>query len=178
MIWLSRILTFLIGFGALWGVVFLIITTYGWEKVWASIHGPSDLGAVEFEGLAKTSKPNQALICPEDLCADGAQDRTSPQYSTDVGGLRTALLKSLEQETSLERVDDGTDPMRLRYIQRTRLLRFPDTIRIQFYPMEGGGGSTLALYSQSQIGTSDLGINLARANRWLARLKDLEKTPE
>ena len=58
MLWLSRILTFLIGFGALWGVVFLVVTTYGWEKVWASIHGSPDLGAVEFEGLAKGPKPN------------------------------------------------------------------------------------------------------------------------
>jgi uncharacterized protein (DUF1499 family) len=177
MIWLSRILTFLIGFGALWGVVFLVVTTYGWEKVWLSIHGSPDLGAVEFEGLAKTSKPNQALICPDNICADDGRDQVSPIYGTDVDTLRRALIRSLEQEIGLERVDDDSDPMRLRYVQRSRLLRFPDTIRIQFYPQDDGGSSTLALYSQSQIGSSDFGVNLQRANRWLNRLKDLEKNP-
>ena len=175
MLWLSRILTFLIGFGALWGVVFLVVTTYGWEKVWASIHGSPDLGAVEFEGLTKGPKPNQALICPEGLCAEGAHDRISPFYKVSVDALRTALTKSLEQEASLERVDDGSDPMRMRYVQRTRLMRFPDTIRIQFYPLEDGAASTLALYSQSQIGRSDLGVNLARLKRWLGRLSDFEE---
>ena len=175
MLWLSRILTFLIGFGALWGVVFLVVTTYGWEKVWASIHGSPDLGTVEFEGLAKGPKPNQALICPEGLCAEGASDRVSPVYTVGVEQLSAALTKTLEQEAGLERVDDGSDPLRMRYVQRTRLMRFPDTIRIQFYPLEDGAASTLALYSQSQIGTSDFGVNLQRANRWLGRLKDLEK---
>ena len=177
MIWLSRILTFLIGFGALWGVVFLVVTTYGWEKVWASIHGSPDLGTVEFDGLAKTSKPNQALICSDGLCADGARDRASPIYGTDIASLRTALVKLLEQEASLERVDDGSDAMRMRYVQRSRFMRFPDTIRVKFYPLEEEAGSTLALYSQCQIGISDFGVNLQRANRWLGRLQDLEKTP-
>ena len=102
----------------------------------------------------------------------------SPSSSVGVEDLSAALTQSLEGEASLERVDDGSDPLRLRYVQRTRLMRFPDTIRIQFYPLEDGAASTLALYSQSQIGTSDFGVNLQRADRWLGRLKDLEKEAE
>lgn len=175
MIWLNRILTFLIGFVAVWGVAFLIVTTYGWEKVWTSVSGPADLGPVQFEGLTKGPKPNQVLICPDGLCNDKDRDRASPVYAVDMAMLKTALVKSLEEEPGLTRVDDGSDPRRLRYVQRSRLLRFPDTIRIKFYPLDDEPGSTLALYGQSQIGSGDFGINLERANRWLGRLGELEK---
>lgn len=175
MIWLNRILTFLIGFGAVWGVAFLIVTTYGWEKVWSSVYGPADLGPVQFEGLAKGPKPNQVLICPDGLCKDDDRDRASPVYAVDLAMLKTALEKSLEEEPGLFRVDDRSDPTRLRYVQRSRLLRFPDTIRIKIYPLDDGAGSTLAMYGQSQIGSGDFGANLDRANRWLGRLNGLEK---
>lgn len=175
MIWLNRILTFLIGFGAVWGVAFLVVTTYGWEKVWTSISGSADLGTVQFEGLAKGPMPNQVLICPDGLCRDEDRDRASPIYAVDMTMLKTALEKSLEAEPGLMRVDDGSDASRLRYVQRSRLMRFPDTIRIKFYPRENGTGSTLALYGQSQIGSGDFGVNLKRANRWLNRLSGLEK---
>ena len=33
-----------------------------------------------------------------------------------------------------------------------------------------GGHSTLALYSRSQLGKGDLGVNRARIERWLAEL--------
>jgi uncharacterized protein (DUF1499 family) len=34
-----------------------------------------------------------------------------------------------------------------------------------------GEGSTLAIYSRSLIGRSDLGVNRARVTRWLAALE-------
>ncbi|NKB54448.1 MAG: hypothetical protein GKR97_19955 [Rhizobiaceae bacterium] len=175
MIWLSRILTFLLGFCSLWGVFFLVITTYGWEKVWYSIHGPADLGAVEFAELSKSSKPDQVLICPQLICETGNRGTESPIYDTDVDTLRTAFLKMLEPETSLYRVDDGSDPMRFRYVQRSRLLRLPDTISVQLISLDNGAASSLALYGRSQVDIPYLKQNIKRANRWFGRLKDLEK---
>ena len=173
MIWLYRILAFLIGFAALWGVIFLVATTYGWEKVWPYFFGPADMGDVQFEELAKGPKPNQALVCPDGICKDEDRDRTSPIYALTAADLSAKFLTSLQSETSLERVDDKSDPLRMRFIQRSRLMRYPDTIRIQFFAM-GEKTSTLALYSQSQIGTSDFGVNRARLNRWLRRLSEFE----
>lgn len=168
-------MTFLIGFAALWGVAFLVATTYGWEKIWQSTHGSADLGSVVFEGLTKTSRPNQVLICPDGICDDAARDWTSPIYDTDVETLKLAFFKSLESETGLQRVDDRDDPMQARFVQRSRILRFPDTIRVRFYKLGNDTRSTLALYGQSQVGQSDVGVNKARAARWLKRLENLEK---
>ena len=175
MVWIFRILAFLIGFASLWGVVFLVLTTYGWEKVWEARFGSPDLGTVQFEDFAKGPLPNQALACPNGVCRDGDRDIISLRYGLSVDELRIALLTALDQEDSLERVDDGKDPLRLRFVQRTRLLRFPDTIRVQLFSLDAQT-TTIALYSQSQVGVDDFGINKARLQRWLSRLKQYELT--
>ena len=175
MIWITRILTFLLGFATVWGVVFLVVTTYGWEKVWNSIQGPADLGPVEFQNLSKVGTANQVLICPDAICNDDDLDRSSPIYDVDANTLRTAFLRMLEQEPGLQRVDDDSDPMQLRYVQRSRLFRLPDTIRIQFFTWGAGDQSTLALHGQSQIDIRALDGHPARIDRWLSRLKELEK---
>ena len=177
MIWFTRILTFLLGFFSLWGVLFLVVTTYGWEKVWYSIHGPADLGAVEFNALPQASSRDQVLICPELICDDDQTYQISPIYETDAQTLRTAFIKMLEQEASLERVDNDSDPLRLRYVQRSRLLRRPDTISVQFFNFDSGSASSLALFGRSQVEIPYLNENRKRANRWLKRMKDLEKEP-
>jgi hypothetical protein len=175
MIWINRILTFLIGFGAVWGVVFLIITTYGWERVWASIHGNADLGTVEFGQLAGPPGPNQVLTCPETGCGTAYSSNQSPVYAVDVETLQLAFVKALEQETGLERVDDGADPMKLRYIQRSRLLRIPETVVVQFFDVGDGSRSTLALSEVSQVDLFDFGLTVKRPVRWLGRLQNLEE---
>ncbi|MEE9376096.1 MAG: DUF1499 domain-containing protein [Rhizobiaceae bacterium] len=173
MTWLFRALSFLIGFGTLLGVLFLVATTYGWEKIWESTFGPADKGEIQFEDFTKGPKANQSLICPAGICDEKSIDATSPIYNLSVLELHTKLLVSLEVERSLTRVDDKTDPLKLRFVQRTRRLRFPDTVTIQLFAL-GTNRSTIALYSQSQIGENDIGVNHARLLRWLKRLEMFE----
>lgn len=54
-----------------------------------------------------------------------------------------------------------------RFVERSALMRYPDTINAQVFGA-GQGRSTLALYSRSQIGYSDLGANRARIDAILA----------
>jgi len=56
--------------------------------------------------------------------------------------------------------------LRLVLVQRSLIFRFPDTITVQVFP-QTEGGSTLAIYSRSNYGRSDLGVNKARVQRWL-----------
>ncbi|MDD9908120.1 MAG: DUF1499 domain-containing protein [Ahrensia sp.] len=155
-------------------LLFGAATLYGWEHVWRVMAGPADLGPVSFQGLSKTAKPNQALICPPDLCDPASIDRPSSIYDLPAMVLRERLLNSLRAEDDITRVDGDTEPLKLRFIQRTWLMRYPDTIRIEIVPIEDTS-STIALYSQSQIGESDLGVNLERAERWLGRLEPFER---
>ncbi len=163
----------ILAFGGIAGLLFLIVFAYGWENVWEQAAGPADMGAVTFENLGKTPNPNQALICPDGLCKDKERDRKSPVYAISADELLKVVLKVVNEEAGVERADNGAEPMALRYVARSRMFRFPDTIRIQIFPL-GNGRSTLALYSQSQIGRSDFGVNLRRVDRWLGQLKRYE----
>jgi len=155
-------------------ISFAALHLYGWERVWTLAFGNPDLGPVTFKGFKKGPQPNQALICPPDLCDDESVDQHSPVYSISAQQLGDELLKSLDEETGLERVDGKSEPLKLRFVQRTDLMRYPDTIRVEIIPVDENT-STLAIYSQSQIGESDFGVNLERADRWLSRLEKFEQ---
>ena len=42
---------------------------------------------------------------------------------------------------------------------------FPDTINVKVVP-DGDGRTAVLIYSRSQLGKADMGVNLARVKRW------------
>ena len=79
------------------------------------------------------------------------------------------MAKVIATEPRITLIESNDTTLTERYIQRSALLKFPDTIVVRYIePPEGG--TTLAIYSRSQLGHSDLGVNLARLKRWLRRL--------
>ncbi len=145
--------------------VFLIL---GPERIWL-LFGPADLGPVTFETLKRRSTPNDALACPPEPCGSEA-DILSPVFAVDVPTLRKALARALATERRLTLVDIDDKTPADRYIQRSERMRFPDTIVVRYFPLDGDR-STVAIYSRSQLGRSDLGVNLTRVERWLAKLE-------
>jgi len=139
----------------------------GPERIW-SLFGPADLGAVLFESLRRSPSPNDALACPPDLCP-AKIDIMPPDFSVTPAVLREAFARAIlpERRLTLVGIDDrmSTD----RYVQRSDKMRFPDTIVVRFLERPGGR-STIALYSRSQLGHSDMGVNRKRIERWLERL--------
>jgi uncharacterized protein (DUF1499 family) len=69
----------------------------------------------------------------------------------------------LHQSQGLLVHTDGTTLID-RYVERSALLGFPDTIVVR-YIEQSQGRSTLAMYSRSQLGRGDLGVNKARLER-------------
>lgn len=140
----------------------------GPERLWR-LFGEPDLGRIEFGSLTRRSSPNDALACPTELCK-ARSDLVPPFFAIGVDGLRNAMAKVLTSEPrlTLVRADDAT--LTDRYVQRSAILGFPDTIVIRYIdqPEER---STLAIYSRSQIGYGDLGANRARIERWLGKLR-------
>ena len=137
----------------------------GLERTWQSLFGSPDLGPVDFAVLKRRPTPNDALICPRDVCLQARPDAEPPIFP--VPGLR---LRSLVSEVALSQ--PGTTllekgPEQDRYLVRTRLMRFPDTVVVQVFD-RGQDASTLALYSRSQIGRSDFGVNRRRIEHWIA----------
>lgn len=141
---------------------------YGREKTWSLVAGPADLGRVEFETLERLKTPNDALVAPRALVR-APVDAEPPVFAVSRDVLRDKVLAILAEEPLAVKVADHAEAFEARWVVRTPLMRYPDTVSVRFLDA-GSGRSTLALYSRSQIGRSDFGANRARIDRWLARL--------
>lgn len=147
--------------------VVLAFVLIGPERIWR-FFGEPDLGPVPFEQLQRRTSPNDALACPPDVCMAPADFKTA-LYPVPARNLRKFVAKVIATEPRVTTVDANETTLTDRYIQRSGWLGFPDTIIVQFYDRPHGQ-STLAIYSRSQLGESDLGANRARIERWLSKL--------
>ncbi len=80
----------------------------------------------------------------------------------------------IESEPRLGLVAADEANLTYRYIQRSKWLRFPDTIVVRLVDLPNGQ-STILIYSRSQLGKGDLGVNRARIRRWLDTLVAQQK---
>lgn len=158
-----------LGLGLLAAAVVLAFVLMGSERFWR-LFGEPDLGSVSFEQLQRRTSPNDALACPKGLCT-AATDIETQLYPSTARNLRDAFAKVIASEPRVTIVDANDVTLTDRYIQRSARLGFPDTIVVQFIDRPSGQ-STLAIYSRSQLGESDLGVNKARVERWLGKLAE------
>jgi uncharacterized protein (DUF1499 family) len=76
----------------------------------------------------------------------------------------------ISKQPRVERRAVSEDELQYDFVQRSPLLRFPDTITVRFIPLSPTT-STLAMYSRSHYGYSDFGVNRRRIETWLASLR-------
>lgn len=55
------------------------------------------------------------------------------------------------------------------YVQRSRIMGYPDAISIRLTPV--GDGTRVDIFSRSRFGYGDGGVNAARVTRWMTRLE-------
>ncbi len=126
-----------------------------------------EFAPVDFATLRKSSKPNQYLVLPAGV---GAQtpDRVAPTYDVSSSELKASWQRMiLRQSDIINRTNGEAD--QLDYVQRTPKMRYPDLITVRFFALEPRK-STLAIYSRSVYGNSDLGTNAKRIIAWLVAL--------
>lgn len=131
----------------------------------------ADTTGVDFATLVRPASPNTYLVCPKDRCAAKA-DEDGPIYAAPAAQLfeRTRTLLAAEPRTEV--VQDQPESLRLVLVQRSAFFRFPDTVTVQAFPLPDGG-STLAIYSRSNYGYGDFGVNKDRVRAWI-RLIDAQ----
>lgn len=136
------------------------------ETFWELAIGDPDLGYVDFSTMKKTSKPNQFLLCPKDICKNETPDAEPPVFKMTKERLKASFIKALgtEGRSTVDDADDG-----LRFIMRSPIFRFPDTINAEFFDVQGG--ASLAIYSRAQIGYHDFDANEKRVRRWVSTLE-------
>lgn len=109
----------------------------------------------------RTGKPNDFLV------AEGG-DRPAIAVGDSPVDILTRLDAVALAEAGVTRLAGSPEAGRVTYVQRTRLMGYPDAISVSATPE--GEGALLQVYSRSRYGQSDLGVNRARVERWLDAL--------
>ena len=73
------------------------------------------------------------------------------------------------REEGAERLVWRPEEGRATYVDRSRVLGFPDYVSVKAAPE--GQGTRLSAYSRLRFGRDDLGVNRARLEGWTARLR-------
>ena len=85
--------------------------------------------------------------------------------------LRLRWQHHLAEMPGVRQIEAHGDGWQFTYVERSRLMGYPDLITVRYFSLEANT-STLALYSRSLYGYSDLGVNQKRIEQWLASFKD------
>ncbi len=100
-----------------------------------------------------------------------AQHADSPLFDVPVEQLRARWREVAAAEPRVELLAEHGDGWQFDYVQRSARFRYPDIVTVRFIAASATQ-STLAIYSRSIYGRSDFGVNRARIETWLARLRE------
>jgi len=130
---------------------------------------------ISFKTLKRSVKPNSYLLAPPGLCLASEPDQAPPEFNLTARALFSQLSEIIAGERSWGELVADPEALRLKFVARTALLRFKDDIDIMVIAPDtqsgnGAIGASLAIYSRSRIGYSDLGANKQRVDAIIARL--------
>jgi uncharacterized protein (DUF1499 family) len=128
-----------------------------------------DVPEVDFTSLKRGPTPNQYLLCLAGMCTTET-DGAAPVFDVPADQLQVAWDAMIAEQPRTQVLRRDLSNMEVDYVQRSRLMRFPDIITVRFVPLDDAH-STLAVYSRSVYGKGDMGVNHTRIDDWLAKLK-------
>ena len=123
---------------------------------------------INFKSVVLHSKPNQFLVCPPRYCLSKPH-RHSKTYPVSAPELAATFEKIARSQPRTTLIADQSSRLQKTWQQTTPLMHFPDRITVQFIPLTPKT-STLAIYSRSKYGYSDMSANKTRITRWLSKL--------
>jgi uncharacterized protein (DUF1499 family) len=123
---------------------------------------------LDFATLVAPKTPNWYLTAPKGLCRKATPQDEAPIFPLTPDRLWDRLLTVVAREPRVTINDQDKAALYLDFTQVSLLFRFPDRVTMQI--LSAGEGSTLAIFSRSKYGRSDLGVNAKRVKRLLAAL--------
>ncbi len=99
--------------------------------------------------------------------AELRQGQGAPVVALPPASVAEGLAQVAEVEGATQIAGDLTEGFAT-YVQRTRLMGYPDAISIRLTPVDEG--TRVEIFSRSRFGRSDFGVNAARVDRWLAAI--------
>ena len=113
----------------------------------------------------RPSSPNAYILRD----SEGA-DAPAPIVPAQPAETARALRAVAEAEPRVKRLAGDPAEGHVTYVQRSRLVGFPDAVSIRL-EAAGAGGTRITVFSRSRFGYSDGGVNAARVTRWVAALE-------
>ncbi|MFY0736307.1 MULTISPECIES: DUF1499 domain-containing protein [Aurantimonas] len=133
------------------------------EALWTRLGGPADQGPVDLAKLTRRSVPNDSVAASPGATA-ARVDVALPVFAIPPQALLARLDAALAEDGDVVRVDHGQTPNYRRYVARSAVLRFPDTIDVDAFGAPEG--TLMRIYARALLGRSDLGANTRRLSRW------------
>lgn len=124
----------------------------------------------DFSSLKLTHRPNQFLLAPEGLCQNATPHQLSTLYSATPDRVYAAWKEIVAGSPRTEIRHENKKTLHIEAVQRSTLFRFKDRINFAAFASEADQ-STIAIYSRSHVGYSDLGANKARIQNWVQMLE-------
>lgn len=119
---------------------------------------------ISFKSLKRPPKPNTCLVAPDNHCLAAEPDFAPPQLNMTGRGLFSKLSEVIAAERSFGQLESDAEKLRLKFVATTGFMRFKDDVDIEVIPLEDGK-ATVAIYSRSRVGYSDLGANQKRVRK-------------
>jgi uncharacterized protein (DUF1499 family) len=120
--------------------------------------------------VAPTSGRANAWWVVTDGVGVASPDGRAPSYAVSAAELARSVDAFVLSQPSTSILAGSPDQLWSTYIQRSRLLRFPDYVTVRTVDL-GDGTSGIAVWSRSRYGYSDLGVNRRRVEMLLAALQ-------
>lgn len=128
---------------------------------------------IELETLRRSPKPNNYLIAPPGYCQQAEPDAEPPLFDASARDLFSQLNEMIAAERLWALRYSDPETLQFHVVARTPLLRFKDDVYIQIIAPDAEAvdqNTSLAIYSGSRIGHSDLGANKKRVVAMLEML--------
>ena len=124
---------------------------------------------LNFKSLKRPPKPNTCLAAPDNHCLAADPDFAPPEFALTDRDLFSKLSELIAAERSFGRIESDAENLRMKFVATTGLMRFKDDVDIEIIPIDQAN-STLAIYSRSRIGYSDLGANQKLVKKLIGQL--------
>lgn len=118
--------------------------------------------------IQPSGKQNEFLILPDDANVPDEVEMARV-YPVAAGALAAHFDTIAMESPRTRRIAGSPNALWMTYVQRSRVMGFPDYISVRVLD-RGEAQSTLAIFSRSRFGTSDLGVNERRVRDWLDAL--------
>lgn len=160
-----------------WSAIVVIVGSLASLFMLRNLTHDADMWHVDPLTAPTPDSPNSYRVVPvlegfDPLTAERI-DREAPIYDANPALISQAFDEYVLRQPRVQRIAGTPESGWMTYVQTSERLAFPDYISVIFFDL-GEGRSTLAIFSRSRIGQSDLGVNKARIDSWLEPLASFE----